>query len=65
MSAESDRELLIRIDENVKHLVEHTKDQEARLRGVERFSTAVKSIGGLIVGGGGLKLLAEWAGRNH
>ena len=52
-----ERDMLVRIDENVKQLVEDKKDHENRLRSLERFKNWLMAIIGLGSAGGGVTQL--------
>ncbi len=49
MAGESTEELIVRIDERVEALLNHTGDLEKRMRRVERWQAGIAGLG-LVVG---------------
>ena len=49
--------MLVRIDENVKHLIKESEDHETRLRGLERFKNWALALIGLGGSGAGVTQL--------
>lgn len=49
MAGETTEELVVRIDERVKKLLNHTGDLEDRMRRVERWQAGIAGLG-LVVG---------------